>query len=281
MKLENRIILLIILLSVWGCQKSGVEEIRWASSYDQAIEEAQQLGRGILIDFYTDRCSWCQRLADSTFTDEEFIKFSKDFVMLKVNAKEDTILAQNYRIAGYPTIVYLDPNGQEVDRLYGYFPPQEFIQKIRDYQQGKGTLAALLESEKERPDSLDLLMEIGEKYSGRREREKADAIYQKVVDLDPENNLGKSDDALFQIARQRLRGKLYEEAVRKFRELLSLYPESELAVEAEEYIGYTYQKAGDKERAIAEYEKFLLNHPDHEEADWVKKQIQKLKQLRH
>ena len=70
--------------------------------------------------------------------------------------------------------------------------------------------------------------------------------------------------------------KRIDEAVARFRQIQVLFPESELATDAELEIGYTYQNAGRADEAVAVYQDFLRQHPDHRYVDWIKRQLEEL-----
>ena len=86
-------------------------------------------------------------------TDQKVIDFfTNEMILAKVNGKEDTLLAQQHHIVGYPTLVMVDTVGDEVDRIAGYMEPDSFLTELRNYQKGIGTLADLLRKAEASPD---------------------------------------------------------------------------------------------------------------------------------
>ena len=90
------------------------------------------------MDFYADWCIPCLELEQKTFTDPTVIDATKEFVRLKVNlthfdSPDSEALRKQFNIAGVPTIVFLDKNGQEVlnSRIVGYVPPKEFVERTK------------------------------------------------------------------------------------------------------------------------------------------------------
>jgi len=198
-------------------------------------------------------------------------------VFVRAEAKEDTSLRNQYNIAGFPTIILMNSSGEEIDRIYGYVPPEEFVTTIQDYLKGKNTLDDLKKRFEANPEDAELAFRLAEKFEGRRMYDQARSYYTKVVDLDPENQQGNSDDALFNIAWLELRKKEYLKAVEAFKYFMQKFPQSEMAVDAEVYVPYCYAKAGDTTQALKLYEKFLKKHPDSPDTGWVKKKIRELK----
>lgn len=59
------------------------------------------------------------------------IKLAAQVVPLKANAeKEAKDLAKKYGVSGYPTIVFVDSNGEAVGRIGGYLPPDAFSTEL-------------------------------------------------------------------------------------------------------------------------------------------------------
>jgi len=260
-----------------SCARKVSEEIQWASSLEEALRSAQDENRHIIADFYSEKCPWCDRLEDSTFTHPEVIGLSKDMIFVKAEAKEDTALRDQYEIAGFPTVILMKNSGEEIDRIYGYLPPKEFLSTIRSYLQGKETLEDIENRFQADSTDVELAFKLAEKYEARRRFDEAASYYQKVVDLDPEDNEGKSQDAMMNLAWLEMRKKDYLKAVDAFKNFLEKYPESEMAEDAEMYIPYCYAKAGDTTQALELYEKFLEDYPNSEDTSWVRKKIEELK----
>lgn len=216
-------------------------------------------------------------MEDSTFTSKDVIALSQDMVFVKVEAKKDTVTGDQYKIVGFPTIILMNSSGEEIDRIYGYLPHEEFVSTIQSYLQGKETLEDLKSRFQADSTDVELAFKLAEKYEGRRGYEEAASYYQKVVDLDPENKKEKSQDALFNLAWLELRKKDYLKAVDAFKNFLEKYPKAEMAEDAERLIPYSFAKAGDTTNALELYQKFLVDHPDSKDTSWVKDKIKELK----
>ncbi len=112
--------------------------IAWSQFDEKVLEEARNSSHPVMIDFYADWCIPCLELDRKTFTDPSVIKFSEEFVRLKVDlthfdSPEAEALRKRFNIAGVPTIVFLDREGFEVEsaRVVGYLSPEQFLQKMK------------------------------------------------------------------------------------------------------------------------------------------------------
>ena len=219
---------------------------------------------------------WCKRLEKKTFSGREVVDFSKKFIVTKVNADKDTTLSRGFKVAGFPTTVVLRPSGDEIDRVVGYAEPHEFVSKINDYLAGKGTLSAMLAEEPSKASDYKFLDEVGEKLRDHGMFTEANQRFETIVTGDSKNQSGVADDALFAMGRIALKQKRFADAVSNFSKLGELFPESDMRGDAFFYVGYTYEKSGDKDKAVEKYREFLTKFPKHEEAGWAKKEIKKI-----
>ena len=122
----------------------------WHSDFQKAKAEAKANHKMLLLDFTgSDWCIWCKRLEAEVFTQPEFQNYAKDnLVLMKVDfprakplttevRKQNEELAQKYGIEGFPTIVVLNGDGQQVGEL-GYQPggASAFVQSLKKLPRG-------------------------------------------------------------------------------------------------------------------------------------------------
>ena len=135
MRRISTIFLVVVLLPMAACQRSDLD---WfAGDFDEALAAASTSRTLVMVDFYTDWCTWCKHLDKDTFSDAAVQAELAGLVAIKVNAeKGGKALAARFKIDGYPTVVFTDGAGVEVDRLVGYFPPDKFISEVRRIRAG-------------------------------------------------------------------------------------------------------------------------------------------------
>lgn len=183
------------------------------------------------------------------------------FVSLKLIGKEGEIktLQEKIGFLGYPTIMFLNSNGTEIDRLIGFNGDKEkFFQNIQDFTAGKNTLGTLLVEIKNTPEDIDMNYKLATKYMDRYELASADSFFQKVLALDPKNSKGYQEEALFNTANFQSRENKNIEPMLAF---LAKSP-------AEKYItsGYFsiirfYQREKDTPKVVETYELALERMP--------------------
>jgi len=72
-------------------------------------------------------------MAREVYTDEEFINFSTKFVFMRVFSdvdKDGAQLKEKYQVQVVPTLLVLDSNGKEVDRLIGFRTAEVLIEDL-------------------------------------------------------------------------------------------------------------------------------------------------------
>lgn len=120
---------LALLLAVLPLQASDV----WSTDYEASLKKASAEKKPILLEFTgSDWCPPCKKQAQDVFEQPTFASFAKDnFVAVKLDfprmkeqsAEEKTRnneLAKKYRVQGFPTVILLSSEGNELARTVGY-----------------------------------------------------------------------------------------------------------------------------------------------------------------
>lgn len=216
----------------------------------------------------------------ATFSDPMIATISKSILFAKFDADVDSALAEKYGIAAFPTMVITKPNGLEIDRLVGYYPPEEFIPALFDLLSNRNTLNDLLSKLTRNPDSLQLVYDVAQNYAYRSDMGQAVYYFNRIINTDPDNTNDLSDDAWFELANMQRKDGDIEKAVEMFAALGDKFPESDQVESAQMMIPYTYHKSGDLKKAEKHYKKFKKDYPDSDRVNWIDKQLEKIKEER-
>ena len=117
--------------------------------YDKGLELAAKENKPIMVDFYTNWCKFCKKMDNETFTDGTVARYlDENFVLVKVNAESnETVitsngnlserqLSQSFGVRGYPAYWFLKSNGEKINNVPGYVPPDKFITILRYFGEG-------------------------------------------------------------------------------------------------------------------------------------------------
>lgn len=100
-------------------------------TWNEALQLAAKQGKPIFLDISASWCGPCKMLKARTFPNEEVGKFyNANFINMEVDGEkgEGVELARKYRIQGYPSLIYIDSNGQLIAQTAGYRNPKQFIE---------------------------------------------------------------------------------------------------------------------------------------------------------
>jgi thiol:disulfide interchange protein DsbD len=127
--------ILIFAISVYAIIPSETSSVNW-QPYSEGIIPAKIEKRGVIIDFYADWCIPCKELDAYTFSDPNVIKTSEDFYTFKADmtkslSPEVEALREKFQIRGVPTVLILDTEGNEVERITGFVSAEEFYEIIK------------------------------------------------------------------------------------------------------------------------------------------------------
>ena len=118
----------------------NVESIDWYD-YRRGLFIAFQENKFALLSFCDPESEYCTKLFETTFNDQSIKNLvSSDFVSIKVDSKSNNPLFINekqmkekdlkdaYKVVGYPTLIFLDSEGNKVSgSVQGYIPPEKLI----------------------------------------------------------------------------------------------------------------------------------------------------------
>lgn len=108
-------------------------------TFDEAKMEAREEGKLIFVDAYTTWCGPCKRMSAQVFTNDKVGEyFNRTFVNLKLDMEkgEGRTFQQKYRVAAFPTLLFLDPEGAVVHRVVGGMDVTNFL-KLGQFASGK------------------------------------------------------------------------------------------------------------------------------------------------
>ena len=164
-KSTNKVLVLSLFFSViLSCRINN--DYPWTNiALDEIINN--NTDKLVLVDFETEWCVWCDRLDTDTYTDQIVIEFAKNnLISKKIDAEKNNGPQQKkkYRVMGYPTILLLDSEGNEIDRIVGYRPSDEFLNELNRIKNRENTLSDLITRYKKNINNSSVKIDLAEKY---------------------------------------------------------------------------------------------------------------------
>ena len=142
----KKTLFIILLLLVYVYIQA--DEISWQDDIEAALKASNKEKKYMMIDVYTDWCTWCKELDKRTYTHEAVIKLSKKFVNVKINPEKDEAgrnFLLPFKVDAYPTILFVDWERNLVGKINGFLEGEEFARKVENILAFPGKLIKLKE----------------------------------------------------------------------------------------------------------------------------------------
>ena len=151
--------------------------------WERAVAKAKKENKLIFVDCYTTWCGPCKKMAAEVFTKDEVADYhNATFVNMKLDIENDEagrILRKKHPITGVPTLLWIDPNTEELaHRAVGSVKWEDFLARSKQAADPGNNLAGLAK----RYESGDRSPEFMDKYlmtlrrAGNVMHEKSDEI---------------------------------------------------------------------------------------------------------
>ena len=197
----KRTTIMVASITLFTLVRTASAEVHFRDvSFEEAKQAAASEHKVVMIDFFTTWCGWCKVLDRNTYTDPAVSKLTDEkFVCVKIDAEkgEGIELAKKYQISGYPTIVFFDEGGKEIDRVVGYEDPGRFVRSLEVAAEGgsKAILGAV-EADPPTTDPKKWLV-AANYYAQHQQNDRSLSAFRKVLELDPQNKNGGNAEALY------------------------------------------------------------------------------------
>lgn len=107
---------------------------------DLSLEDAKALAKKkkkiIFIDAYAAWCGPCKLLDKNTFSDASVGTYFNDkFINLKIDCEkhpDGKTVASTYSVSAYPTLIWIDADGNLVKKEVGYKTPEQLLRAVQD-----------------------------------------------------------------------------------------------------------------------------------------------------
>ncbi len=180
------------------------DKVEWAElSLDEALAEAKETGEILMIDVAAGHCGACGDMDRELWDSPEGAAFVEGMIPIRFDSTTPAgkALGRRYPVTGLPLVIFIRPDGQEIDRITGYTSSRDFLRDAEPLKQGVDPLPMMEEQLAAHPDSVTLYLPVMERYLNRLRREEADSLLSRILILDPENRYRQAERALRSLAK--------------------------------------------------------------------------------
>jgi thioredoxin 1 len=121
--------------------KEGEGVTFYNGSWKGALQQAQREKKLIFLDVYASWCGPCKMLKRKTFANKDVGQYYNEHfinVSLDGEAGEGIELSNKLGVNSYPSLYFIDSNGNVVYQTGGYYPAGDFLELGKTVVTGKG-----------------------------------------------------------------------------------------------------------------------------------------------
>jgi len=251
------------LLSEARAGAAGVDWFR--GSLAEAGAQARTQHKLVLVELYATWCVPCHLMEREVYPRDEVGRaVTEGYVALRRDGErgDGLEIARRHHVVGFPTLLVLDEQGAEVDRVMGSMSASDLVRQLARLKDGKGALAEL-ERQLAQAPSEALRMEAATRHAVRGDP-RAVAELTEVVRNDPENRARRAAAALLTLGKYYyLRGaRDYARADSTLAELERRFPSTDEASQASYERAVAMQQGGRAKEARAQLDRWLEGGPN-------------------
>ncbi len=156
-KLLSIVVLILILSFAYGSYKislaqftlsdknysylGGLTWYRSAAGLDKGLQVAKQENKPVAVYFWAVWCQYCAKFQSDTLGNPQVKKvLENDYVLVAMDLDLDRDIANKYGVSYPPYVLFLDKNGNVLERITGAVDANYFLPiatKVRDQVRGK------------------------------------------------------------------------------------------------------------------------------------------------
>ncbi|MBY0587890.1 thioredoxin family protein [bacterium] len=125
-------VMVCLTSSAWGADGP----IPWRTDFDHALGEAKATGKLILVNIHATWCIPCKKLNATTLMDPGLAtEITQSTIPVSLDADQDANVIRQWPITGFPTQLFLTPDGQILNTIVGFVPVETYLATLRKSQE--------------------------------------------------------------------------------------------------------------------------------------------------
>lgn len=97
---------------------------------DEALAQARQENKPVVLDFFAEWCAPCQRMEKTTFKDKTVMALLEQCVFVRVDTDKQPEIAKRMAVEGLPDIRFVLPDGRVIKQLRSFQDAESFSSEL-------------------------------------------------------------------------------------------------------------------------------------------------------
>ncbi len=120
--------LMITMAVMLIASANATAQIPWQDNLRSAHAQAEREGKLMLLHFYSDNCTWCDRLEAGSFQAPQVGQtIDQNFVPVKIHANSTPKLAEMFKVTKFPTDVIVTTDGKTLSHAVSPQEPDRYV----------------------------------------------------------------------------------------------------------------------------------------------------------
>lgn len=171
-----------------GPAAADIRRVPWLEdpAWDEIMNRARaDSGHAVLIHFHAPWCGPCRLLDVMVYNEAPVVDELADVVTVKVDIDDpaNAALRDRFVVDLLPTLVWLDPEGREVNRFTGYRNADEFLAEMQRFRREGASSRTLAQRLAQTPDDPLLMLEMAGLETRRGHDRAAETLYLRATNL--------------------------------------------------------------------------------------------------
>jgi tetratricopeptide (TPR) repeat protein len=232
--------------------------IQWYVSYDFAERMAKNSGKLLMVDLYTENSRSSRALIDRTYWQADVKQASLDFVPVRLNAAFDGArVAERYGVTKFTTILFLEPGGRLVSRVYGFQSASQLLFEMRRARTASSERRVFEPRLVKQPTDIEALLAVAKIKALATDTRMALTLLQRAEQLHPKRDHPRFAAAYTALADTYRVDELYDAAITHYRKAKKVARNPDEAAYAGINIGLCYRQQGSMAKAASELQTVL------------------------
>jgi thioredoxin-related protein len=121
-------LLFTMMMFTSGVQGEGIQffHVTTQAQWDSLMEVSKGSGKPVFVVGHTTWCGYCKRFFSVVSGDSSVAAYyNAYYVNIAIDTDQDfgKVIASKYGVRGYPTLLFLDAKGVQLNRVNGYVDP--------------------------------------------------------------------------------------------------------------------------------------------------------------